>query len=52
MTRSSGTLARVVLAVVAAAVLLQVIGFLLFNAGGSAPPAQGRGEEISVTLDS
>jgi hypothetical protein len=52
MTRPGAPLARVVLAVVAAAVLLQVIGFLLFNAGGTAPPAQGRGDETSVTLDS
>lgn len=41
--------AKIVLAILAAAAVLLVIGFALFSTGGSQPPDRGRGDLIELS---
>ena len=41
--------AKIVLAILAVAAALLVIGFALFSASGSQPPDRGRGDRVELT---
>lgn len=43
---------RIVLTVIAVLVALQVLGFVLFQAGGATPPERGRGSPVDLTAQS